>query len=212
MTALKDASTRAEKAGQDLLAACAGDIFPCDALALSVLTRTLSLIRGFQTLVDSNCYTCAAPLVRLQLDSALRLHGVITCRDPHIVAHQVCSGVALRTIKHSNGGKMTDKFLQQLLEKSSPWLPEIYSLSSAYVHLSDQHFLHLMMQSTKDESGTRTFAVSDEEEYIPEEHRASLVKAFSAITRSVLDLVEHWTTYRTNVTNPSRLKEMFGVV
>jgi hypothetical protein len=209
---LKADASRAERAAQSLLAACAGDIFPCDALAVSVITRTLSLIRGFTLLLDSNSFTCAAPLVRLQLDSALRFHGIMTCRDPHTVASKVCGGVSLRRLKHSSGEKMTDLFLRGLLEKANPWLPEVYQLSSGYIHLSEQHFLHLLMQSTPSNGGTRTFAASDEEDYVPEEHRAALVRAFTVATRGVVALVEQWTIQRGKVTDVARLKKGFGVV
>ena len=109
---LASIAERIEKAVQELLAACAGDIFPCDALVKAILARTLNLIRGFRLLMDAKSYRCAAPLVRLQLDSVLSFHGVITCRDPCLIAARVCQGVPLRATKHSSGGMMTDKHLQ----------------------------------------------------------------------------------------------------
>jgi hypothetical protein len=212
LAVLDQQSERAGALGTRLLKECAGDIFPCDTLACSVLARTLNQIRGFKILMEAKSFNCAAPLLRLQLDSLLRLYGVTTCKEPHAIALQVCQGIPLRSIKHSNGGKMTDKHLQEMLAKAVPWVPEIYSLSSAYIHLSEQHFLHLLMQSSKDEHGTRVIKVSDEDEYVPEDHKTALVHTFARVTEAVLKLVEEWISRRLSVTNTARLKEVLRAV
>lgn len=205
-------SERAGELGAQLLNACAGDIFPCDALATSVLARTLNQVRGFKLLMEAGSFNCAAPLLRLQLDSLLRFHGVVTCTDPHMVALKVCHGTPLRKIKHTNGDKMTDQHLQSMLAKVHPWIPGIYQLSSGYVHLSEQHFLHLLMQSSKGEDGTRHFKVSDDDDYLPAQHKVELVQTFSRVTAAVLERVEHWIAHRHDVTDPDRLKAQLAVM
>jgi len=63
-------------AGQALYHARGGELFPCDGLAMAVLDRSLNIL----LLMPKHGYICAAALLRMQLDSALRFHGVLsTC-------------------------------------------------------------------------------------------------------------------------------------
>lgn len=212
LATLDKKSERAGTLGTLLLSACAGDIFPCDTLACMVLARTMNQIRGFKLLMEAKSFNCAAPLLRLQLDSLLRFNGVITCKDPHGVALQVCQGVSLRSIKHSNGGKMTDKHLQEMLATTHPWILEIYKLASGYIHLSEQHFLHLLMQSSRDEQGTRLIKVSDEDDYLPENHKTALVDTFTRVTEALLMLIEAWISNRASLTDATHLKQVLGAL
>lgn len=213
LTTLQAESDRIGELGKALFRESGGNIFPCDALALSVLGRSLNLIRGFTVLIEAGSYACAVPLLRLQLDSMLRFYGVVSCQDPHEVARQVLSGVSLRKIKHSSSGEpMTDQYLQRLLESRFPWLPSIYSLSSAYIHLSEEHFLHVLMQAPKDATGKRQFAVSDQDDYLPEEHKGGLIESFTTVTQCVWSVVDGWLSVRQAVTQPTELVKTLAVI
>jgi hypothetical protein len=196
-------------AGRELMTKCDGSIFPCDALAFTVLARSLNLVKGFGLLVGGRSYECAASLFRFQLDNVLRLFGVVTCNDPHGISSQVLNGVPLRKLTHSSGPNMTDRFLVELLGRKNKWLPEAYDVASGFVHLSEQHFQHMLMQSTSSPDGSREFTISDEDGHIPEEQKLALVHTFSSVTRGATDLVEQWTTIRDSFGSAEMLKARF---
>jgi hypothetical protein len=56
-----------EQAGQRLFAACEGNVFPCDGLALSILERSLHIAKAVKMILADGGYSCAVALVRLQL-------------------------------------------------------------------------------------------------------------------------------------------------
>ena len=59
------------------------DLFQFDLLVSAVLNRSLALMNGFQLLIINNNYICAAHLVRLHLDSLMRLSAAWLVDDPN---------------------------------------------------------------------------------------------------------------------------------
>lgn len=200
------------ESGRYLMEKCQGSIFPCDALALTVLGRTFNLVHGFKVLITGYNYECAASLLRLSLDNILRFYGVTTCEDPHHIANEVLNGVSLRKLKHSSGDPMTDAFLVKLLGAHNPWLVEAYEILSGFIHLSDRHFQHMLLQSEVTEDGSRTFSVSDEDDYVPDEQKANLVRTFSVVTRGATQMIREWGDRRENYGSEEELKQRFTKV
>lgn len=111
----------------------------------SILNRTINLNIGYITLVNDNNYIAAAPLVRLNLDSLLRLFASIQSEyDVETFARKVRQGTKIRDISYnkSNKLKLTDRKLIKLIKeiKGFKWVEEIYDAGSGYVHFSNQHF------------------------------------------------------------------------
>jgi len=200
------------KAAENLMAICDGGIFPCDALACTALSRAFNLVSGFSLLVGADNYQCAAGLLRFQLDNVLRLFGVTTCSDPHGIASDVLQGKALSKVKHNSGREMRDAYLVELLGARNPWLRETYNLLSGFIHLSDRHFQHVLMQSVQTPDGIRKFHVSSTDDYVPVEHKVNLVRTFSTVTRGLVQLVQEWTVSRERFGPPDVLRERFKLV
>lgn len=59
------------------------DLFQFDLLVSAVLNRSLALMNGLQLLIINNNYICAAHLVRLHLDSLMRLSAAWLVDDPN---------------------------------------------------------------------------------------------------------------------------------
>lgn len=200
------------KAAENLMAICDGGIFPCDALACTALSRAFNLVTGFAVLVAADNYQCAAGLLRFQLDNVLRLFGVTTCSDPHGIASDVLQGKSLSKIKHDSGRKMRDAYLVELLGAKNPWLRETYNLLSGFIHLSDRHFQHMLMQSVQTPDGIRKFRVSSNDNYVPVEYKVNLVQTFSTVTRGLVQLVQEWTLARERFGPLDVLRERFRLV
>lgn len=111
----------------------------------SVLNRTINLNRGYLSLLKDHNFIAAAPLVRLNLDSLLRIFASIQSEyDVENFARNVRKGDLVRKMRYNKNVKerLTDAKLVDLLKDipSFKWVKEIYHAGSGYVHLSNQHF------------------------------------------------------------------------
>ncbi len=114
----------------------------CQVFVAAALHRSISLVHGFCTLIPDN-YICAASLVRLQLDSALRFSAVFLVPDQDDFAKSVSSGEAINKLKDRDGERLTDAYLVKKLNERYPGVNECYGDGCGYVHFSDAHFHHV---------------------------------------------------------------------
>lgn len=202
-----------EKSATTLIHACSGEIFPCDALAFSVLERSLNLLKAFHLLLSNGCYTAGVGLLRMQLDSILRFYAVARSKHSHDLANEVINGVPLRRLKDDSGQKMSDKLLVSMLAANNPWVPRVYDLACRYIHLSDQHYVHFVARSEVNPlTGLRDFSLGSGDEHISAEHKIQLIGAFNILTKGILLAVDQWTQIRYSRGSPSELKNRFPQV
>ncbi|HEX5513075.1 MAG TPA: hypothetical protein VFY81_01660 [Gammaproteobacteria bacterium] len=192
---------------------CGGSLFPVDVLVLAVVNRSLQLRKSFHLLIENGCYTTAVALLRLQLDNVLRLYGVLQTSDPHATAHKVIGGKSLRSMKDKDGKPLHDAHLVDLLAPKIPWLRHVYNLCCSYIHLSDQHFYHLLAQSAViDVDGTRNVTVGDGDDHVVIEHKRQAIQAFIAITEGLLSLANSWVKTGAAFGSCTELRQRFPVV
>jgi hypothetical protein len=207
---LETLTSRHDEQGQLLYKACNAELFPCDILAFTVLQRSLQLKKGFCLLLRGGGYICGAGILRMQLDNILRFNGVVTSGDPHGIAERIWNGERLYKIKDSDGKKLNDSRLVELLSGRNPDVTSLYELSSSYVHLSDQQIAHFYQVSKPNNEGSRDIAISDNDDHIGCESKVKLMHAFAVVTRGVLESVRQWTEVRSSHGNNETLKERFS--
>lgn len=181
-------------AGKKLFEICSGNIFPCHALYLSVLNRSLGLLNGFCSLAKERNYECSAAIVRMQLDNVLRFNGVLNTQDPHRTANEIFNGVRLNKMKSKAGKKLQDAHLVSLLADKNPWVQHVYEVASGYIHLSSNHMWHFLESSelVPDEPGERKMYLAPSSGHVPEKHQVEVVVAFEKITKAVFLLLDVW--------------------
>ncbi len=210
LSPLQDLYPHHEAAGLTLFTACDAELFPCDALAFAVLERSLNLIKGFRSIVENGGYSSAVGLLRMQLDNILRFNGVALTRDPHTVASQVIAGTRLSKLKDRTGAAMTDRRLVEMLQVRNPWVQQAYELASGYIHLSREHFLHFHSRCPLKEDGTRDFTIGDEEDYVSESYKESLLAGFVVVSSGVPTAVSEWSRVRHGHGTNAELKQRFS--
>ena len=196
--------------GQALFDKCNAEVFPCDALVFAVLDRSLGLIKGVSVLMQHGGYASAVALVRMQLDSVLRLYGVLASGDAHTLAERVMHGVPLRDLKDKGGKKLTDRHLVNEFKKLAPWVEPLYDHCSGYIHLSSRHISYFLGRSHNTDEGTRTFAIGDEDEHVPEEGKERMIQAFTATTTALLKLANAWIEVRDTHGTNEQLKSIYA--
>ena len=165
---------------------------PMGLVGDAAFKRYFDLSNGFVTLIKNKNLTCAAPLIRVHLDTVLRIFALSIAGDQDEFAKAMLGGEHIRRMKDKDGKKMTDKHLVQLLSKQYHWIGEVYEESSGYIHMSNKH-IYLAIQPKNAGEGSTDNKLSDVvylraidkfreitrplfrrmSEWVPEKHNAS---------------------------------------
>jgi hypothetical protein len=199
-----------DEVGKLVVEACNGKIFPMDAYCLSSINRSLHLLDGFICLMKADNYLCSMPILRMQLDSLLRLFAFTLVDDPHDFANQVLQGISVRDLKDKSKNSMTDAYLVRKMSDRNSWVDRAYNVCCSYVHFSQSHYHHLLEQSTKEESGTRNFYIGSTDENIPDESKLQAINAFKVITEGIFQCIKLWTKEERKKYNQNKLVRRFN--
>lgn len=119
-----------------------------DLLYISIVNRTVNLNSAFTSLIRNNNFIAAAPLIRINLDSVLRMYAS-TCSEynRNIFAEKVIHGERIDKMKNYEGKKLHDSYLVEEISKveGMDWVKKIYQAGSSFVHFSDA----IIFSSTK---------------------------------------------------------------
>lgn len=189
---------------EEMLKAHENAIYPLDLLAIAVFKRSLSLIRGFVTLIESENYVCAVPLIRLQMDNLLRFYASFIVENPHQFAIDVLDGKHIRNLKAKDGNKMTDRYLVNKLNEEYKWIKEIYEKASGYIHLSNQHIFDSFKQNENRSELKLSIIITDKDEGIDEQTKVDAVNTMCHITNELLRFLHGWAWSKDN---PDKLKK-----
>jgi hypothetical protein len=184
-----------------------GKFYPVDLIANAVIKRSLALISGFCTLIRAKTFFCAAPLVRLHLDSLLRFSAIWLVKDCHGLANDIWDGKHVRKLKDKKGNQMTDQYLVDCLAKENPWVKSVYEATSGYIHLSKTHIYNAHAPNSKPNEWQ--VAIGKEDEFIPDDIRIESCLAMKAITKKIIWYLDGWqqTKSGTHELSPKKLKK-----
>jgi hypothetical protein len=170
-----------------------GDIHSLDLLAFGSLNRSLQLTYAFCDLIEHQQSLAATPLVRLQLDTALRFSAIYLVDKPQELARQVIHGTPIRNMLDKTGAQLTDSYLVKQLAKTHPWVKPVYDNTSGFVHLSDKHvFSALHIDDPDPDPGHFQGYISERDVYIPSGFRLELVDVFKGATDLFFEQVNGW--------------------
>ena len=162
--------------------------------------RSLSLTRGFCSLLEQRNFIAAAPLVRLALDNCLRFYAAYLVSDPHKFAFAVMGGTPVNKLSSRDGKRLTDRYLVQKLSEEIRWLKvkDLYEHSSGYVHLSDKHLFHAVRM--KPGTGrTIEIKINDKDEFISERLYIEATETFTSLLRILFSLLTKWEATKAKV-------------
>lgn len=162
-----------------------------DFLAIAVLDRSLSLIRGFLRLVEDENMITASIMCRCQLDNGLRFFATTLTDKPDALVKNILAGSPINRFNDRTGKKMTDSHLKAELGKHVSWVPTLYEQASGYVHLSEQHIYNSL--GIADESGTRLVKIDGRDgDRWTVKARVETIHSFCSATQLLLEVVEMW--------------------
>ena len=82
-----------------------------------LLKRSLQLTDGFIAMIKARNLTCAAALLRLQLDNCMRLYALYIAEDRKAFINSLMAGGKLYKLRDKNGRQMKDWYLKKELTK-----------------------------------------------------------------------------------------------
>jgi hypothetical protein len=104
-----------------------------------IARRALAQSAAFRQMIVSRNSLVASSILRLQLDTVLRLYALFWVADPEDFASKVFKGTAVDKLKAADGSLMKDKYLRDRVAVKNEWVPSVYTSASGYIHFSDRH-------------------------------------------------------------------------
>jgi len=184
-----------------------GAIYGMDFLVWGAMNRSKALIAGFRALVQARNLICAGALLRLELDTALRVFAAFLVEKPHDFALAILQGQHVRDLCDQSGKKLTDSYLVAKLEPEFPWIRRVYDRTSVYVHLSSVHIMSaLTLSEGEGEQGRFEVKLSEVDKPLPESLYIEACDAFCAASDILLQHVRGWIFTKANPEVVANLK------
>jgi len=178
--------------GIKILSVADGNIYVTDLVMIGVLKRSLDIFDGCISLVERWNLSAAAPLLRLQLDSLLRLVYLATVKDPDAVSMEIIKGRSFSNMKDREGKKLSDARLRDYARPLYPWINKVYKQTSKFIHFSDKHYF-LSVNSLNKRSRTVEHFIGEGVTNWPESEINSFLDAMGRATDALLKVVIGWT-------------------
>ena len=158
---------------------------------IAILNRTININRGYITLNTDN-YIAAAPLIRMNLDSLLRLFASTQSEfDYERFANEVRNGKKIADIYDSNKKKkLRDSELVKRLKKIKGflWVKDVYGIGSGFVHFSHQHVYSAM----KIEGQKLNGGIRKNDEFIPVKEKVSGAYYMTQCSKGIRVFIGDW--------------------
>jgi hypothetical protein len=152
-------------------------IFHSDLFFIGAMRRTLSQSAGFRMLIDARNFPCAAGILRMQLDTAMRLHGLTLVADADAAAKELLlKGTRFDKLTDTQGQQLKDFYLHKALSQHWPWVSEVYQQASDFVHLSTRHFFSAIAEVG--DNGKFSMFVGNADPPLPDEEYMEIITAF----------------------------------
>jgi hypothetical protein len=160
-----------------------------DHFVAIAMRRSVAMTRGFLLLFDDGNEFAAMPLIRLQLDSLLRVSALTVVDDPFALAKYMLNGKELPKYDKKKYD-LSDAALRKRLEGKYDDIDRLYKETSGYVHLSNHHLIRMVddwHNPDRREDDTIRFGELDELPAWREEDKKSALFLFCVATRYLLD-------------------------
>ena len=177
--------------GKEMLSIGEGKLYTHDIFFIGVLNRSINLIDAILILTSRWNFVAAAPLIRLHLDTLLRLSYWRTIKNPNTFIRQILEGKQVNQIKDEEGIKLTDGRLREYTRSIFPQVDNVYKETSRLIHFSDKHVFTCI--EALDETGRMAgFSIGKGSSRWREKDILYLLKCAITITEAILSMGRGW--------------------
>jgi hypothetical protein len=171
--------------------------YPADLVAFGLLNRNLGLLEAMPALFEKKNIHSLAPLLRVQLDGLLRLHAFRIVDSIDDLAQRLIQGEQLRQYLDRDGERLKDRYLVASLKRELPWVEDMYTTLSGWVHFSETHVFSALAKGA--EERTIEIGIGSFQKELPEQLFEDAKGAVQAIHSYTAFLLEAYFHSRENV-------------
>ena len=166
---------------------------PIEVLMAVALQRSRHLLDAYLRLVAVKNLMAASALIRMQLDSVMRVNACFLVADPLEIWEALKNGESWRRVKSKDGNQLSDAYLNGKLTEKFAWAADVYKQMSGYIHLSRPH----LESTTEGEEflGMVLFQGLDGER-VKDQDIAENGQLFIKVTRALFSLCEDYAQSR----------------
>ncbi len=172
------------------------ELYETDLFFIAVMARSYGLADGFISAFDSWNPAVMAPLVRLQIDSLVRVSYLAKAPKVDDVALYLIGGGEFRGLKDADGKNLSDRRLIEHAEEIHPWIDDVYKATSGWIHFSPAHIsaaVQVTPDNSDDESILKVFGgIPIRPEQIPLSALEELLGAMMRATGELFGYVQTW--------------------
>ena len=195
---LKDFIQEILDVGKEMLSVGGGKLYTHDMFFIGVLNRSIDLIDAILILTSRWNFVAAAPLIRLHLDTLLRLSYWRTIKTPNAFIRQILEGKQVNQIKDEEGIKLTDARLRKYTLSIFPQVDNVYKETSRLIHFSDKHVFTCI--EALDETGRMAgFSIGKGSSRWREKDILALLEYAIAITEAITAIGRGWVQEKAQV-------------
>jgi hypothetical protein len=166
---------------------------PIESIMAVALQRSRHLVEAYFLLFQAKNLTAASALIRMQLDSVMRVNACFLVSDPLDLWNALRAGEPWKNVRAKNNSELTDTYLHRQLSSKFEWASRVYQDMSGYIHLSRPH-----LQSTV--TGERFLGMSirhgPASEGVTDRDLSGNMDTFTTVTRGLLSICEDYATSR----------------
>ena len=173
-----------------------------DFFIIGVVKRSLDLVDGFILTTSNWNLISAAPIIRMHLDTLLRLNYIskIPPKEADKLIHHIMDGEPLNKFKDSEGKELTDARLLKYAKDVFPWIDNVYKHTSKFIHFSERH-MFVSIYSTNNEKRIVNFAIHKGSHNVKEEQITEYYNVFIIITDSIIKFINSWGERKKNLSD-----------
>ena len=175
-------------------------VYNMDFIIMGIVKRSISISSAIKILINNFNMTCARALVRMQLDTVLRLSAFWLSKDRNQMAKDVFNGMQINKMKDVDGNKMTDFYLVKKLGEHFSWIPQVYKFTSGYIHFSERHIFDTFRNLDKNNK-TFTSVINEFDTKFPENSWFEIAKCANDCLVIIKYWVEDYAKERNSITN-----------
>lgn len=166
-----------------------------DFFIIGVVKRSLDLVDGFILTISNWNLISAAPIIRMHLDTLLRLNYIseILPKEADKLVRHIMHGENLSKFKDSEGKRLTDARLLKYAKDVFPWIDidNVYKNTSKFIHFSGRH-MFVSIYNTNNENKIMKYAIHKGSHNVKEEQITEYYNIFIIITDSIIKLINSW--------------------
>ena len=154
-----------------------------------ILSRALSVNKGYIALTESNNYFCAVAMLRMQIENCTRLYGMTLVDDASKYILEWMKGEKISSFQDVNTHKsLTDSYIASVLEKQYKNIAAMYKEACDFVHFSKRQ----LYDTAKVKPGTRTVKLTvSEEDMLKDEEKHNIDKCMLTVNNILIDIVKN---------------------